>query len=554
MQISINDVKGCVSADFQLTKIALLLGDNGASKSSVIEAISIAASGNVPTKAARKELIRDGASRARVQVGSNSIDLPNDDATTGDGTIKANKFSIYFGDRDGLADEKPAELSVFLQKLLNTEPTQDQLENELVRAKVSKEILAAVWANVERRGWNDSHKFYSERGRDLKSQWHGIAGMTWGSKQSATWTPKEWEPELDGKSESTLQDELVQNRETLEGLIRFEAVSEDEIEKARAEWETLETAQAAREVKKVELAELETELRKLNGQLQSLPRAGVPPKTLSCTKCKSLHVLSNGELIAAPEMPAIADIEKQKSDIKELESQCSIAGQKFAGAEAAYRGADLAVHNAENAHRKYMALVSKPKHEKPDPVLIEKQRGLVQRCENRLQAFKLKAQADLKHCAVTDNQLVIDVLAPDGFRQKHSALAIEKFNSEYLEKYNDIAGFKPIRLEKNLDITFNGRLYRSLSKGEKYKVNALFAVVVAKIKGDSILLFDEAEKLDAPGRNGLYKLCYAVEIPAVIAMTGTRREASQDLATVGLGASYWLSKGVMAPLNAEVAV
>lgn len=553
MQISINDVGGCVSANLTITKdapIALLLGDNGASKSSVIKAIALAASGIVPTAAGRKSMLRDGASRGRIVVGGNSIDLPNDDAITSDGTTKASKYATF---QTKFAEEKPAELSIFLQKLLKTEPTQEQLEAELFAAKVSKEMGSAVWARVESKGWNDSHKFYSERGRDLKNQWHGIAGLTWGSKQSANWTPGDWEPELDGKSEATLQEELVQQRETLEGMIRFEAVNEEELAKLQEEYLDLEKRKRERSEAKEELDQKEKALRSASAKLQALPRPGAPVKTVSCKKCKTEHIYSNGDIILAPEKPKVEDIEKQTKDIKEAEHEASIAGQVFAGAEAAYRRTDLAVHNAERAHERYMELMKRPKSEKPDPVLLEKQRALVARCEKRLQAFKVKTAADSKHNAVVDNQKIIDVLAPDGFRQKHSATAIEKFNQNYLS-YESVSGFKEVRLAKNLDITYGGRLYKDCSDGEKWKTNAIFTIALARIQGDSILLFDKAEELDKPGKRGLCQVLASLQIPAVIAYTGTDRETSADLASMGIGASYWLANGELKPLKEAVAV
>lgn len=551
--IKVENVRGCSEAKFSFEKIALLIGENGDGKTSILKPIGLIASGMVPKKDVRKRMLKDGASRGFIGIArgndSTVLDVPNDDATTSTGWPKANKYSAGLVK---LAEEKPNDLSVFLQKLLKTEPGQNELFKELQKQKVSTDLQNAVWERVRSKGWNDAHKFYVERGRDLKSQWHGISGLTWGSKQAAAWTPKEWEPELDGKSEKTLTDELVQQKETLEGMIAIEAVDENELARLQEEYLALPELNA----KLTECAEIrkerEAKLKELTEKLKALPRPGVPPKTYECTHCKAEHVFVNGELKAAPPK-VVEDVPAMKKAIADLEHEVSIAGQLFHASSSAERGAQLAVFNAKTAHEKYQTLMDRPKAEKPDPVRLEKQRAQVDRAEKRLAAFRQKTQADVKHMSVMDNQLIIDTLAPEGFRQKHTADALMKFNADYLDAQCKIANCKPVRITKQMDITLGGRLYEDLSVGQQYLVNAVFAIAIARIQKDDILLFDHAECLDSPSKKGLFQMLAAVGIPAVVAFVG-RKDQAPDLQKSGIGQTFWCEDGVIKPLKAPVAV
>ncbi len=548
--IQVTNVKGARNVSLTLKGIALVAGDNGAAKTSFRKAVGFCVAGIIPKeKPKRQKMLTRGSSNGQIVVGGSSIDLPNDESITTTGHPKASKYAA------GLvrfSEESPAVISIFLQKLLKTEPTQEDFSAVLTPLKVSQAVQEAVWSRIEKSGWTDAHKFYEQRGKDMKTEWRLLAsnGQSWGSVQSAKFLPKDWEPELDGKSEKTLMEELAQQKETLEGMVAYEAVDEERVAKLQEQYMGLEDKKAAFAEKKAELDSAEATLKAANLVLRNLPRPGQPVKTHACVECHTEHIFVNGALVKAPP-PVVEDTEALLKAIKEAEHDASIKGQLYAAAEAAHRLADLEVYNAKNAHEEYLKLQARPKQEKPDPLKLEKQRTAVERSEKRLKAFKQKEAADLKHQSIIDNQVIIDALAPDGFRQTHSAAAIAKFNQEYLIDQCAIAGWKPVRLDKNLNITFDNEDYIDLSTGEQFRVNACFQIALARLMHDDILLFDDAECLDPNGAKGLFQLLATVGIPAIVCMR-QRQNLVPDLQAMGIGESYWLENGTMHPLKEAV--
>jgi hypothetical protein len=64
-----------------------------------------------------------------------------------------------------------------------------------------------------------------------------------------------------------------------------------------------------------------------------------------------------------------------------------------------------------------------------------------------------------------------------------------------------------------------------------------------------MVVIDAADVLDGTTRSGLVAMLEDAGLPALICLTLSRREKMPDLATAGLGASYWLDQGVALPLH-----
>jgi hypothetical protein len=66
-----------------------------------------------------------------------------------------------------------------------------------------------------------------------------------------------------------------------------------------------------------------------------------------------------------------------------------------------------------------------------------------------------------------------------------------------------------------------------------------------------MVIVDGADILDAAQRGGLFNMLDDAAIPALVLVTLARQQQLPDLEAAGLGASYWISDGIAAPLVAQ---
>lgn len=550
MLVEIKNIRGCEYAKFPVDGIVLIAGKNGAAKSSIAKAMGLVITGLVPSKERLARMVKTGNGSGSVAITDggqgSSIEIPSQTAVEGTGWPQASKYAA------GLvrfSEEKSAEQSTILQKLLETEPGEIDLANELKKNGVSEENIAAVWATVKRRGWDDAHKFYAERGRELKAQWDQIAGEKYGEKKAANWTPKEWESDLDGLSEQTLIEQLAQQTETLEELIRFEAVNDELMNQVKEEWLGLEPAKTEREECKAEEARLEAQFKKLNDELKALPRPSASIVTQACPHCKGELIAPGGKIQIPPPRESTEEAAARLKAIAEKQAEIDELGPRLSLAQNATMAASLKVNACEKAGQKHMELLKQEKGQAVSQKQVEAARQAVSRAKSRLESFRLKSKAEAKHESIESNQLIIDTLRPDGFRQKHTNEALLRFNQDYLTAQCEIAGFPLVKIDRNLNITMDGRLYDDLSDGEKYRVNAVFQTALARIQQADLLVFDGADILDSDGRRGLFQMIRSVGLKAVVTMT-TRREQTPNLSKMGIGVTYWLEHGRLEKLEA----
>ena len=350
MLVEIQNIRGCEFAKFPVDGIVLIAGKNGAAKSSIAKSLGLVLTGLVPSKDRLSRMVKTGNGKGSVSITDgargSSIEIPSQSAVEGTGWPTASKYAA------GLvrfSEEKTTEQSTMLQKLLRTEPGEAELTAELEKQGVSESNIAAVWATVQRRGFDDAHKFYAERGRELKAQWDQIAGEKYGEKKAANWTPKDWESDLDGLSEQTLTEQLAQQTETLEELIRFEAVNDELMNQVKEEWLGLEPAKEEREACRAEEARLEAAFRKLNEELKALPRPSVSVKTQKCPGC-NCDLIAPGEKIQfPPERESEEEAAARLKKIADKQAEIDEMAPRLALAQNATMAARLKVNACERA-------------------------------------------------------------------------------------------------------------------------------------------------------------------------------------------------------------
>ncbi len=121
---------------------------------------------------------------------------------------------------------------------------------------------------------------------------------------------------------------------------------------------------------------------------------------------------------------------------------------------------------------------------------------------------------------------MVDALSPTGIPAEILADAIGPVN-DTLKRLAGIAGWSPVEISADIDVTFGGRLYGLLSESERWRCDTTIALAIATISGLRLVLLDRLDVLDLPSRNQAIALMRAMtsdrEIDSVV-VAGTLKE------------------------------
>jgi hypothetical protein len=195
----------------------------------------------------------------------------------------------------------------------------------------------------------------------------------------------------------------------------------------------------------------------------------------------------------------------------------------------------LKIKSAESAQKKLAELAAR-KSPQGNQSAVDELRAKVRLCEDRIAAFKAKAEADKIHNKIIQGQIAIDILAPGGLRQTKLKTCLGNFNA-LLKSISQEASWETVELSNDMSISYHGTPYMLLSKSEQFRVAVVLQIAIAKADGSMLVLIDGADILDSAGRNGLFSALTGTS--AIIAMTINKSTEVPNLSKIN-GASYWI--------------
>ncbi|KKL23187.1 hypothetical protein LCGC14_2427930, partial [marine sediment metagenome] len=396
---------------------------------------------------------------------------------------------------------------------------------------------AKIWEAVTKQGWDAAHKIAKDTGIKQKGAWEATTNERYGSRKSESWLPADWHEGLETSSIDNLESEVARAKADLEDKIAQQAVDRSGHEELKARADKSSDASAAVDAARQELESANAARRKL----PDIPEQG--PDFSHETECPlcggTVHFTLEGDNISlhaeAPPSVAPAVVDARQADIKKADERMAEARNEVFTHERAYRDAQMAKDALAGADQGTGGTMT--------PEDINTAREDVRIAEQRLGAFKRKADAERYARAIAANQVIASVLAPDGLRKTILARAIDKFNDDYLARFCDIAKWPSIKLKSDLNFTVNGRIFGLCCESEQYCARRVMQLALAKIEKAPMVVIDRADVLDEIGRNSLFTLLHKLQIPALVAMTMNRIESVPDLQVIGVGRSYWLEDG-----------
>ncbi|HFH2975174.1 TPA: AAA family ATPase [Pseudomonas aeruginosa] len=529
--------------------VLLVAGHNGAGKSSLLDAISHAFTGK-PGRVAQKQhigqLITEGAKKGEARVEW------LDDA----GEVQACGVALPSGKGSPLADSPflPFVLDASRFAALDAKDRRrvlfDLTGASASPAEVGKRLEAkgldpALFEKVKpllRSGFPAAVEQARAYASEARGAWKAITGENYGSEKAI-----DWAPEL--VATKVTNDQVEEARNALQAL-------EDDLAEAQ---QTLGASKQARQAadgraQRIanlrELVDLEPRRRnKLSTDEQNqdewsekvmaaelAPAGSVPHQPLTCPHCQGAVDLQAGTLVVhqPPEQIADAEAARRLPEYREYLAsaqravansqrdldECLAAAEQIKALETESADAPSAeaIANGEQAINEL-----RQARDASRAKLVALQEAM----EAAAQRESSIAKAQAAHRDVVAWTGMADALSPTGIPAEILADAIGPVN-ELLQRLSGTAGWSPVQISADIDVTFGGRLYGLLSESERWRCDATLALAIATISGLRLALLDRLDVLDLPSRSQALTLLRAVtidkEIDSVI-VAGTLKEA-----------------------------
>ncbi|MGX8976385.1 AAA family ATPase [Pseudomonas aeruginosa] len=529
--------------------VLLVAGHNGAGKSSLLDAIAMAFNGQprrVSLKKDMAQLVTEGAKKGEARVewldAAYEVQVCGVALPTGKGSaLTDSPFLPYVLDASLFAGLKADDRRKLLLSLTGASASPAEVSKRLE----AKGIDLALFEKVKpllRSGFPAAVEQAKAYASESRGAWKAITGENYGSEKAVDWAPEllatvvtEDQVAEAGKNLQLLEDDLAEAQQAL-GASKQARQAAD--------------GRAQRIAQLRELAELEPRRRnKLTTDQQNqdewsekvmaaeLASAGsVPHQPLTCPHCQGAVDLQAGTLVVHQPPEQIADAEAARR-LPEYREYLASAQRAVANSQ---RDLDECLAAAEQIKALEAESVEAPSAEaiaNGEQAINELRQArdasraklvaLQEALEAATQREASIAKAQAAHQDVVAWTGMADALSPTGIPAEVLADAIGPVN-ELLQRLSGTAGWSPVQISADIDVTFGGRLYGLLSESERWRCDATIALAIATISGLRLALLDRLDVLDLPSRSQALTLLRAVtmdkEIDSVI-VAGTLKEA-----------------------------
>jgi hypothetical protein len=531
MQFQISNFRGIADAEFELSPITLLAGNNKAGKTSAAQAVaSILRQEPIPyekmTKALEKEIVRTGAKTAMIQ---GTIDDASLTFTYPDKELKTEgTFPFASGVAVGLEavmDMRIKERIDYFSQIMKALPTEADLRDAIKDAELTDEQFQKLWKQIDTVGWDSTYKHVMEKATEKKGQWKYVTGgEQYGKNKAEKWYPENWEPMLLNAKPKDLEQALKQAEEWVKAAERHAAIEESEMEKIQEEAGKHDANLKAYDKALKAFEDADDIFTTHCMTRDALQDTGTP-----CPNCKTMLKFVGNTLEAVENQYTKAEFKRK---LKEINERIDTAYAEKEQAQVSLYDAKLLLKQSADAQKRIGQLTDRsklqPEHDLADVTMR------YQIAKQRVDCFKAKAEADQLHASIQRSQILIKALAPDGLRVKAMENAIAEAN-EWLMAVH-------LEMTDDMNILYDGRPFELLSQSEQWWMNAMLQIFVAQKEEAPLVILDGADILDGQWRNELFTAIVNSEVHALVCMTMNRKEQVPDLSKIG-GTVFWVEGG-----------
>lgn len=553
-RISAQNYLGIRAADIALDRpVQLFAGRNGAGKSSLMEGIRHALTGETVRVSLKKEyasLLTEGAESGFVEVlsdgGAYAVALPS-----GKGAASGETALPYLLDAQRFASLSPDERRAFLFGLMGLSSSGDAVKKRLADRGFDDARVALVLPLL-RAGFDAACKEAQNRARDAKSAWKTVTGgETWGKDKSAGWRPAAL-PEGAAKAPGLLEnaraklaeaDGALATAQQALGAARSAAQAREEQEQQRVQLEEragrIDRIRAKLAKDEAELADWEQKVadakaaaggaKKNRALLEDAVLRGlaeVAAEFLTIAETSTGIVVSeSGEILewdqglmnrarahvseyraqsgAAPAEDAqsaskLAEYEKARDLLKSAvaNGRRDLAAAEAAEAQLVELDKAAAGGDAQNFDELREDVQQKTEARDAWRADVAKYQALT---EQAARQEKVVAEAARHHADVLAWLEIADALSPDGIPGEMLTEALDPINQRLLRS-SEASNWERVVIHTDMLVTCGLRPYALLSESEKWRADAMIAEAVSYLSGLRLLVLDRFDVLDLTGR------------------------------------------------------
>ncbi len=562
MQIKIRDFQVIERADLLLGGLVLVAGKNAQGKSSVLKATAAALTGQLQFGLAKKDakaLVRNGASTAAatldqgVETSAVAVWPKCERSTTG----QPLSLSPIAAGLESLLDLSAKDRAKLLGDLLKTDPDRDDFVSACIDVGIAEEVAAKVWGDIEVKGWDAKAADIADKGTRLKGQWEAVAGVKFGSEKVKVWRPGGWTEDLADAAANDLSAELGEAKQALERAIAAQAVGQAELDRLAAACAEIDELKERSIEARTVATRTASQLGDARKERDSLPPAA-QAVGLTCPCCDaplqlSHHLGGNQHLVKA-EVIGADELKRRRDAIASADGKLSRLKGEHDAAERAATTAQIAYQDAQKAEAQLAEARGKATSATAGND-VATLRTRVATAETRLKALTAKDEADRVAKLLTVNLAMQAIMAPTGLKKTKLIKVLDTFNGGPLRSLCEATGWRDVRIEADMGVTYDGRPYEQLAglgpqlSSDQYRVYATLQVALAQVQGYGMVILDGADVLDQKGRGGLLKMLRSTGMGALIGMTFSAADVVPDLEARGMGRAYWIDGGIARPLG-----
>ncbi len=521
MKLTAYFYRGLTEFEAILGKITYFAGMNFQGKSSIVAALGALLTGEtLPVwikKKDAKELVNDTSGTSRIELsGENGTMVIRYPDCKSESTGTPVKSSPVAAGLISPADMSSQEKALYFSKLLKTDPTEDQLKKAVSEAKLPPKSFAQLWKNIQVQGWDAACKNAENKRSENKGAWENVTGDNYGSIKAASWRPSGWTAELENKNSDDYANKLKALREELNSAVAFTAVSENEIARLKG---FVELEPDNRQI----ASDFKTEINEYQDKRAVLiakePKV-IEARDIPCPHCGKPLAVRDGKITTGGKITLAEAKASQKAHeayLAELQAINDKIGNLYNGlatADAEYKKmqeAKIELKKAESGAGKKTR----------DASVIQAEIASLENEQLMIETVKKASDIQAK---IATGEIIIQALKPEGLRKECLAAGLNKFN-EMSKRNCEAAGWLPVVLDENLEISYGSRNYRLLSESEKFRVKIVLQYVSATLDNSMMVVIDGADILDAKGRLGLLNIAMRYDaLQTVICMTAKPQE------------------------------
>jgi hypothetical protein len=426
------------------------------------------------------------------------------------------------------------------------EPTVEDIEAWLTEREADVTLAEALYARVEKNGWDAVWAGAKESATKLKGAWEQVTGTGWGEQKAKAWRPEVLDPDEAYLPEDTSA-EVERQREALRDLEARGAVDAAEMVRLRKIAAERDHRQKAVDQAQLRVRPLQAAVEAMMARRPPDPGTGrqVRHRCPHCQKSLQIARNANGALLVAkaPDDPVSPEeVAKAQAAFAAWQGELDEANVAAKAAQTAVADLELEVRESDRAESRLAELKAAGGAAKPEEIAMAREALAKAEAVDTAAKAMIRARGIYNDWALC--QPLIQALAPDGVRRTVARQALKEAN-DALAALSSSAGWATVALDDDLVLTLAGRSFGLLSESEQWRAHATMTLALAKREGAALVTLDRLDVLERSCRPGALRAVVRVGIPAVIAVTAPDKLQATlpGLKTAKAGAVWWVEAG-----------